>query len=412
MLFDPSFFFHFVIYKDPKEYKNHNKYLNSPNIIRDNQPGINTGPKSACADDVLLITEAPEELQVMFAIAKSYSGCHRYVIHLQNTQVVCKQCSSTVDVNAREERNIGDKSLHLSERTTHLGLARTDKNDRQCAVNVADRISIARRTGYSLMKSGFHGSNGLNPKVSYRLYQTYVMPRMLYGLEILDLRKKDIKQLSDFHIDLLRRIQALPTRAALSAVYLLVGTLPMEAELHKKQLSLLFSVVSSNNATLQQLVQRAIGLHGMSYDGYFKRVSDTLDMYNLPNIRQLIDGTPSKLDWKRQTKQALSTYWTTRLVEDAMTKSTLTHCFTGNLRVDQVHMVWDSIQPNMQDVKRGHVKARLLTGTYMFLSTKFKFNSLDVDPKCPLCRLESEGLQHFILRCPALAVARDNYFPN
>ena len=65
-------------------------------------------------------------------------------------------------------------------------------------------------------------------------------------------------------------------------------------------------------------------------------------------------------------------------------------------------MVWDSIQPNLQDVKRGHVKARLLTGTYMFQSTKFKFNSLEVDPKCPLCRLESEDLHHFILRCPAL----------
>ena len=87
------------------------------------------------------------------------------------------------------------------------------------------------------------------------------MPRMLYGLEILDLRKKDIKQLvSDFHIDLLPRIHFLPSRAALSAVYLLVGALPMEDELHVGQLSLLFSIVSSSNATLQQLAQRAIGL--------------------------------------------------------------------------------------------------------------------------------------------------------
>ena len=136
----------------------------------------------------------------------------------------------------------------------------------------------------------------------------------------------------------------------------------------------------------------------MSYDRYFKRVSDTLDMYNLPNIRQLFDCTPSKLVWKRQTKQAVSTYLTTRLVEDAMTKSTLTHCFTGDVRIGQVQMVWESIQPNLQDVKRGHVKARLLTGTYMFQSTKFRLNSSDVDPKCPLCRLESEDLQHFILR--------------
>ena len=170
----------------------------------------------ACADDVLLITEDPEELQIMFTIAKSYSGCHRYVIHPQKTQVVCKHCSSAANGCARQEWNIGENVLHLSDRTTHLGLARTDKND--SAVNIEDRISLARRTGYSLMKSGFHGSNGLNPKVSYSLYQTYVLPRMLYSLEILDLRKSDVKQLSDFHVDLLRRIQSLPSRTALSAV--------------------------------------------------------------------------------------------------------------------------------------------------------------------------------------------------
>ena len=84
------------------------------------------------------------------------------------------------------------------------------------------------------MKSVFHGSNGLNPKVSYRLYQTYVLPRMLYSLEILDLHKSDLKQLSDFHVDLFRRIQSLPSRTALFAVYLLFRALPIEAELHKR----------------------------------------------------------------------------------------------------------------------------------------------------------------------------------
>ena len=204
----------------------------------------------ACADDVLLITEDPEELQNMFAIAKSYSGCHRYIIHPQKTQVVCNNCSSAANGCARQEWNIGENVLHLSDRTTHLGLARTDKKD--SAVNVEDRISLARRTGYSLMKSGFHGLNGLNFKVSYRLYQTYVLPRMLYNLEILDLSKSDMKQLKDFHVDLLRWIQSLPLRTALSAVYLLLGALPMEVELHKRHLSLLFSIVSSSNETLQQ----------------------------------------------------------------------------------------------------------------------------------------------------------------
>ena len=107
-------------------------------------------------------------------------------------------------------------------------------------VNLADIISLARRTGYSLMKSDVHGSNGLNPKVSYSIYKTYEMPRMLYSLEILNLRKSDLKQLSDFHIVLLRRIQCLPSSTALSAVYFLVSALPLETELHKRRLSLLF----------------------------------------------------------------------------------------------------------------------------------------------------------------------------
>ena len=205
----------------------------------------------------------------------------------------------------------------------------------------------------------------------------------------------------------------MPSRTALSAVYLLLGALPMEAELHKRQLSLLFSIVSSTNETLHQLVQRAIGLQDLSYAGFFKRVSETLNLYQLPTIRQLLECTPSKLEWKRQTRQALHNYWTTSLVADAMVKTTLSHCSIGNLKIGHTHMVWDSIQPNLQDVKRGHTKARLLTGrgTYMFQSTKYKFNSSEVDPKCPLCRLESEDLQHFILRCPALAEARDPYFP-
>ena len=63
--------------------------------------------------------------------------------------------------------NIGDNVLHLSDRDTHLGLTRTDKDEDE--VNVAERISLARRTGCALMKSGFNKSNGLNPKVSYRI---------------------------------------------------------------------------------------------------------------------------------------------------------------------------------------------------------------------------------------------------
>ena len=43
-------------------------------------------------------------------------------------------------------------------------------------------MSLAGRIGYALMKSGFHGSNGVGPKVSYNIYQSYIIPRLLYSM--------------------------------------------------------------------------------------------------------------------------------------------------------------------------------------------------------------------------------------
>ena len=35
------------------------------------------------------------------------------------------------------------------------------------------------------MASGLHGHNGLDPETSLQLFKTYVLPILLYGMEIL-----------------------------------------------------------------------------------------------------------------------------------------------------------------------------------------------------------------------------------
>ena len=94
----------------------------------------------------------------------------------------------------------------------------------------------ARLTAYALVGAGFHRHNGLNPKPSVYIYNTYVLPRLLYRLETIILLQKDIEKLDKFHKDILRRIQHLPERTALSAVYGLAGQFPIEHEIHKRQL--------------------------------------------------------------------------------------------------------------------------------------------------------------------------------
>jgi hypothetical protein len=52
-------------------------------------------------------------------------------------------------------------------------------------INVEQNIKKARRTTYSLMASGLHGHNGLDPETALQLFKTYVLPISLYGMEIL-----------------------------------------------------------------------------------------------------------------------------------------------------------------------------------------------------------------------------------
>ena len=95
------------------------------------------------------------------------------------------------------------------------------------------RTSLARQTLYSLIKTGAHRCNRLIAKISYNIYQAYVLPRLLYGLEVLSLSKKLLDEIENFHLETLKNIESLPTRTANAFIYLLLGALLLTAELKK-----------------------------------------------------------------------------------------------------------------------------------------------------------------------------------
>ena len=57
-------------------------------------------------------------------------------------------------------------------------------------------------------------------------------------------------------------------------------------------------------------------------------------------------------------------------------------------------------------MRRGGIKARLLTGTYIFQCNRRKFNQHEVSATCPLCQLENEDTLHFLIKCNALYAYR------
>jgi hypothetical protein len=259
-----------------------------------------------CADDIVLMSTDVEEIQTMLDIAYKYSCQHRYNIHPQKSALIKTERNKMKSLT--EPVKLGEKPLQTVNQTVHLGIIRANKNETN--LNIQEHISIARKTLYSLIPVGLNGKNGLNPVTAYKIYQAYVLPRLLYGLEVLPLNVSQITELKQFHTKTLRCFQSLPVRTATSAVYRLLGALPIEAELHKRQLSLLYSILASK---LKNLMERQLTVNKNNPESFFSRIQDILNLYNLPPMYVLVDVLPTKLAWKRGINLNIAKKWTNKL---------------------------------------------------------------------------------------------------
>ena len=75
----------------------------------------------------------------------------------------------------KENGNIrlGDESLQIVEKFTHLGIDRYTCHNASTKL-IQDSIHLGRKTSYAMMGAGLYGVN---------IYQTFVIPRMIRGLE-------------------------------------------------------------------------------------------------------------------------------------------------------------------------------------------------------------------------------------
>jgi hypothetical protein len=99
--------------------------------------------------------------------------------------------------------------------------------------------------------------------------------------------------------------------------------MPIEAEIHKRQLSFLHSILNCNNDNIRALTDRQLIMNVNNPQSFFCRASATLEMYNLPTIAELKANLPTKLNWKYICKKAIKLFWTENLQKMLQDKTSL-----------------------------------------------------------------------------------------
>ncbi|VDI51816.1 Hypothetical predicted protein [Mytilus galloprovincialis] len=269
------------------------------------------------ADDVTFISKSPTELQTMLDVQAYYANKQRYLLSEQKSTILV--------LNDKENRSwsLNNKELSTSESAVHLGIERDSTSKSGSKEVICKRVITARKTAYSLMGAGLHGLNGVNPHVSAHLIQIYVIPRLLYGLDVINISRNDMEKLEVYHRKLIKQIQHLPIRTANSASLLLLGRIPIIGEIHKKILKTFGNIIRNDESVEKDIAIRQLAMKSISSGSWFPKVAEIADQYNLPSPHDLIDNPPIKETWNKLVNQTISSHFILTLQQESENKSTL-----------------------------------------------------------------------------------------
>ena len=352
----------------------------------------------SCADDILLLSRCPYELQSMLTINESYSIRNKYEIHADPDPLISKSCVTPLflpGVHRSTENNwqIYGTQLPCTDGFGHLGL---EWQQGKLAPDIQANIKKARQTAYSMLKPGMHGSNGLDASASFKIIQIYVLPVLLYGLEATILTTSQIEPLEDFYRKLLRRVQSLPESCAKEAVYLLIGATPVLTLIHQRALCLFGNIARMNSdEPLHRLATRQLGLSVKP--SWFNYISDICDVYGL-SAATILDMKAGKDELKGFIKTITISKAQTELSLGLLQKSTLKNMIVASTVHPQMHHMWCALQGCPHLVPQAEHKARLLVGRGPLNGTRWR-QKAGRDTQCPLCK-------HDLLHCGPLETTR------
>ena len=229
---------------------------------------------------------------------------------------------------------------------------------------------------------------------------------MISGMESIIISKKEMKHLEVYHRKFLKNIQNLPMNTASSAVYLLLGALPIEATIDKNVINLTGAIARSTDSVIRELALKQLTRENLPNGSWFGHLVGLHKKYKLPHPSAIMESKPSRNQWKSTVSKAVNDYWVPTIHADLKEKSSLRLLMNDEFTPGKAHQMWNDTKYDKRDIRRGCIKAKMLTGTYTLQQNRARFNQFAVDPTCQMCGSDSENMQHFLLHCTALAETR------
>ena len=244
-----------------------------------------------------------------------------------------------------------------------------------------------------------------NPLASLRANTIFGIPVLFSGLASLILNKQEIETIHKHVKETVQNLLKLHQKTPEPVIFFISGTLPAEAMLHMKQLTLFGAICRLPGNILNTLAKDSLIRMTDTDNSWFGQIRALCHKYALPHPLKLLELPPTKETLKSLLKQNISSYWqlilSKKIRNDENEMSSLKYFHPQFMSLLRPHPILTSAG-HTYDTNKMIIQLRMLSGRYRSGSL-LKHFSPSISGVCELCLLEEEDISHILLpRCPLL----------
>ena len=289
--------------------------------------------------------------------------------------------------------------------TEHVGIVRSVNGN---LPNILQRISSHKAAVGAVLGNGLAKHHRANQAARLRVERIYGTPVLLSGLGSLVLKKSEQLVISSHHRKTLSNMLGLLPSTPHAVIYFLAGSLPGEALIHLRQLSLLGMVSRLKGSYIHRHAVNVFN-RKISTKSWFHQVRDICLMYQLPHPLVLLTTSSTKEAFKNLCKKHVLNYWELKLRVEAEPLHSLQYFKPAYMSLAKPHPLLTTAGPSPYEVTKARIQTLFLSGRYRTeqLCSKWSANNLGFC-QTPMCQGKQikEDIEHILLHCISLANAR------
>ena len=191
------------------------------------------------ADDTGLLSNDIFKLLFLLKLSEEFCKRHKVKLCADKTKLqVFSTKQMKLAVEYAKQNNpitIDGETINFVDSAEHVGMVRSSSGN---SVTILTRFTAHKNALRAVLHAGVARGHRGNPAASLHVDQVYGIPVLLSGLGPLVLSKPELSLITKHHRDIISNIQRLLPCTPRSVVYFLAGSLPGEALLHLRQLSI------------------------------------------------------------------------------------------------------------------------------------------------------------------------------